>query len=95
MSPQAQFVIALKAGYRMGNAMTGPLSIPLKGGAHGAFSTATLRPEMHSAFLIAGPGITAGNNLGTIDMRQIAPTLANALRIPFPSAAKTAIPLGD
>jgi predicted AlkP superfamily pyrophosphatase or phosphodiesterase len=95
LSPQARFVIALKAGYRMGNAMTGPLSTPFKGGAHGAFSTGTIRPEMHSAFLIAGPGIAAGRNLGTIDMRQIAPTLANALGIPFPSTTKIALPLAD
>lgn len=85
-APEAAFVLAFKAGYRMGNAMTGPLLEPSRGGAHGAFSTRTLRPDMHSAFLIAGPGIAAGRNLGTIDMRRIAPTLAGELRVELPSA---------
>lgn len=93
MSPQAQFVIALKPGYRMGNSVVGPLNIPFAGGAHGAFSTDTIRPEMHSAFLISGPGIEAGKNLGIIDMRQIAPTLAGALGITLTSASHPAIVL--
>lgn len=93
LAPQAAFAIALQPGYRMGNAMTGPLSQASKGGAHGAFSTADLRPDMHSAFLITGPGIPAGKDLGQLDMRYIAPTLAQQLGLAFPSAALPAMSL--
>jgi hypothetical protein len=86
-APEAEFVVALKSGYRMGNAMTGPLSTSATGGAHGAFSTRTMRPDMHSSFFIAGPGIAAGKDLGTIDIRQIAATLAGELKVPLPSAS--------
>jgi predicted AlkP superfamily pyrophosphatase or phosphodiesterase len=94
-APQAEFVVAFKTGYRMGMALTGPLSIDAEGGAHGAFSTRTVRPDMHSAFFIAGPGIAAGKNLGVIDMRQIAPTLAEALKVPLPSARSPLLSLQD
>jgi hypothetical protein len=42
--------------------------------------------DMNSSFLIAGPGIPAGRSLGAIDMRSIAPTLAQILGVPLPTA---------
>ncbi len=93
--PPVDFVVAFKPGYRMGTALNGPLRTASKGGAHGAFSTRTLRPDMHSAFLIAGPGIVAGRNLGTIDMRQIAPTIAQKLGVALPVAKMPPLPLAD
>lgn len=86
LAPAAEYVIAFKPGYRMGNAMSGPLVEPSNGGAHGAFSTRTERTDMHASFFITGPGIDAGQNLGIVDMRQIAPTLARELEISLPSA---------
>jgi len=41
---------------------------------------------MNSSFFIAGPGIAAGRDLGQIDMRDIAPTLAALLGVTLPSA---------
>lgn len=95
LAPESEAVVALRPGYRMGNAMTGPLVQPAKGGAHGAFSSATLRPDMHSSFFIAGPGIAAGRNLGTIDIRRIAPTIAEQLQVRLPSARMRPLPLAD
>jgi arylsulfatase A-like enzyme len=95
LSPDAAFVVAFKPGYRMGNAMTGPLVKDDTGGAHGAFSTRTLRPDMRSTLLIAGPGIAARRDLGSIDMRRIAPTLAGELGVDLPSAKMTALRLRD
>lgn len=86
LAPEAEFVVAFKTGYRMGNSFTGPLQMSFAGGAHGAFSTRTVRADMRSSFFITGPGIAAGKNLGTIDIRQIAPTLAGELKIELPSA---------
>lgn len=93
LSEQAQYVIALKDGHHMGSDMTGPLLRPYKGGAHGAFTGLETRTEMHAAFIIMGEGIAAGQQLGTADMRQIAPTLAKFLNLPFPTAQMAPLPL--
>jgi hypothetical protein len=42
--------------------------------------------DMDSAFFIVGPGIPRGRNLGRIDMRDIAPTLAGRLSLKLPAA---------
>jgi hypothetical protein len=36
--------------------------------------------------ILNGPGVPAGKNLGEIDMRRIAPTLARRLGVALPSA---------
>lgn len=96
LAPEAAFILALKPGYRMGNAMTGVLRETASGGAHGAFTTRSSRPDVHSAFLISGPNIPARRSLGTVDIRQIAPTLAAILNAPFASAEMPSIGLtGD
>jgi hypothetical protein len=41
---------------------------------------------MDATFILAGDGIPAGRNLGAIDMRRIAPTLAKLMGLPFLSA---------
>jgi hypothetical protein len=43
-------------------------------------------PEMNASFFTLGPGIPAGRSLGLMDMRAIAPTLAQILGLPLPSA---------
>jgi predicted AlkP superfamily pyrophosphatase or phosphodiesterase len=60
------------------------------GGAHGY---APSNPQLLAAFLIAGPKIRPGVNLGEIDMRSIAATLAQAMGLPFPSADLPALPV--
>jgi len=52
-------------------------------GMHGYFPAS---PLMRSTFLIMGPGVSPGRNLGEIDMRAIAPTLAAALKTSLPTA---------
>jgi hypothetical protein len=41
---------------------------------------------MHSSLFILGQGVARGRDLGTIDMRQIAPTVAAILGVNLPSA---------
>jgi len=48
---------------------------------------------MRSAFFILGQGIASGKNLGLIDMRQIAPTLASILSVELPSAKQPSLPV--
>jgi arylsulfatase A-like enzyme len=43
-------------------------------------------PDMRAAFFLVGPGVPAEKNLGLIDMRDIAPTLAKAAGLALPSA---------
>lgn len=82
--PDAAFLVSFRTGYEVGDNLTGPLvSSPSNLGMHGYPPD---RPEMKSSFFIIGPHVTAGRSLGEIDMRQIAPTLANILGISLPDA---------
>jgi predicted AlkP superfamily pyrophosphatase or phosphodiesterase len=73
----AAFAVEFAAGFRQGSATSGPLvTVGRKAGTHGYFSE---RLEMRSTFFVSGPGVTPGRNLGDIDMRDIAPTLAKLL----------------
>lgn len=81
--PNAAFVIDLTPGYVLGDATSGPLVTPKPGGGtHGYLPD---HPQMRAAFLIEGQSIAAGRDLGTIDMRQIAPTLARILGVQLPA----------
>jgi len=73
----AEFAVDMKPGFSIGGALDGPAVREIKhGGTHG-YSPA--HPEMLASFLIAGPGIRQNFDLGEIDMRSIAPTLASYL----------------
>jgi predicted AlkP superfamily pyrophosphatase or phosphodiesterase len=80
----ADFWVNYAPGYKAGKALTGALVTPsTEKGTHGYF------PEwdaMRSTFLITGPGIAHGKNLGEIDMRDIAPTVAKILDVKLPTA---------
>jgi predicted AlkP superfamily pyrophosphatase or phosphodiesterase len=73
----AEFAVDMTPGFSLGGALDGPAVREIKhGGTHG-YSPA--HPEMLAAFLISGPGIRQNFDLGEIDMRSIAPTLASYL----------------
>ena len=84
-APGPAFVVDFRPGFAAGGALTGPIVRDRKttGGAHGYAPT---HPELQASFIIAGPGIAAGRNLGEIDMRAIAPTLARLMGVPLPTA---------
>jgi hypothetical protein len=48
---------------------------------------------MRSSLFILGEGVAQGRNLGTIDMRQIAPTVANILGVKLPTAKQPVLPI--
>jgi predicted AlkP superfamily pyrophosphatase or phosphodiesterase len=82
--PEAAYFVALKIGYEFGSSLSAPLvSDPSNLGMHGYLPD---HPEMRSSFFLIGPHIAAGRSLGEIDMRQIAPTLANIMHISLPRA---------
>jgi predicted AlkP superfamily pyrophosphatase or phosphodiesterase len=75
--PNATFVVDLETGYQLGYATQGELVTPAPStGAHGYLPW---HPEMRASFFLRGKGIAAGRDLGIVDMRQIAPTLARIL----------------
>lgn len=92
-NPQAAFTINLKPGFvtdifRGANA---PLVAPTPvKGMHGYFpGPANLR----ATFMAMGPGVKPGKDLGLIDMRAIAPTLAKAMGASLPDAEAAPIDL--
>ncbi|MCX7282845.1 MAG: ectonucleotide pyrophosphatase/phosphodiesterase [Novosphingobium sp.] len=93
-NPQASFFVDLKPGALAANfAADTPLSRPSRAkGMHGYFPTL---PEMRSTFLIMGQGVAQGRNLGEIDMRAIAPTLAARMGTALPDAQQAALKLSE
>ena len=81
--PDAAFLVSLKIGYEMAYSLSMPLiTKPSNLGMHGYVPE---RAEMRSSFFIVGP-LPTGKSLGEIDMRQIAPTLADVLHIKLAGA---------
>lgn len=96
IAPNAAFVVGFRQGYAMGSKLTGPLVTPApEPGNHGALTSRTIRPDVHSSLFMIGPDIVAGKNLGVVDMRQIAPTIAAELGVAFPSAKLPPLPVHD
>ena len=82
--PTASFFVGLKPGWKTGSALEGPvLSKSKPGGTHGELPDL---PDLRASFFLVGPGAPAGKDLGLIDMRDVAPTLAHAAGLPLPSA---------
>ncbi len=93
--PDASFLVVMKLGYYALADATSPMVSDVQGtpGSHG-FSPAY--PEMRAAFFIEGTGIAHGRDLGLIDMRQIAPTVAQLLGVRLSSATQAPLPVhGD
>ncbi|GGG64661.1 alkaline phosphatase family protein [Edaphobacter dinghuensis] len=83
-TPQAEFLIDCRPGFYIGRGLTTPLITSAKQkGTHGFLPT---HPELQSAFFMLGPGVIRGKNLGVVDMRQIAPTVAKELNANLPEA---------
>lgn len=85
----AAFWIDMKTNFSV--VATGPQSRARKvAGTHGY---APSHPELLASFFIAGPGIKPGLDLGQIDMRSIAPTLAQLLGLTMDTADRPPLPI--
>ena len=77
--PAAAFMVLFRPGFEMAPDPKKPLlSASSYKGMHG-YDPAL--PAMYASFFIRGAGIPAGRDLGVIDMRAIAPTLARLLGV--------------
>jgi predicted AlkP superfamily pyrophosphatase or phosphodiesterase len=82
--PEASFLVEMTPGWDVDESFSGPVVVPAPGtGQHGYLPD---RPEMRASLFIKGPGIAAGRNLGLVDMRQVAPTVAMLLGVNMPTA---------
>jgi predicted AlkP superfamily pyrophosphatase or phosphodiesterase len=82
-SPNAAFWVDMRINYAVTAVQTGPMAKERKaGGTHGF---APGHPELLASFFIAGPNVRKHANIGEVDMRAIAPTLAQVLGIAFRS----------
>jgi len=83
--PNAAFILALKPGFTFAGAFSGPLvtDLPRTRGTHGYLPSF---PEMRASFFAMGQGIARGRDLGVIDMRQIAASVALILDAHLPTA---------
>src|SRR3984885_13483000 len=82
--PTASFFVSLKPGWRTGSDAETPLLTKTKvGGTHGELPDVQ---DLRAAFFLIGPGVPAGKDLGLIDMRNIAPTLAHEAGLELPTA---------
>ncbi|MFC4256225.1 sulfatase-like hydrolase/transferase [Altererythrobacter xixiisoli] len=88
----ASFVVQMQSGTVVGGALAGDLvqSMAAPVGVHGYLPD---NRQMDAAFFITGSGIRAGQNLGRIDIRQIAPTVAQALGVSLRDARQAALPV--
>jgi predicted AlkP superfamily pyrophosphatase or phosphodiesterase len=87
----AEFWIDMNSNFMLDHSIHFPLVTETKvGGSHGYSPN---NPELMASFMIAGPGVKERVNIGEIDMRSIAPTLAGYLGVPLPGADLAALPL--
>lgn len=84
--PDSSFLVEWRPGFSFGGALTGALTREIPGtGTHGYLPD---RPEMYASFFAIGNAVTPHCDLGIIDMRQIAPTIASWLKVDMPTAEK-------
>ncbi len=89
----AQFWVDMRPGWQIHPALDVPVALPVAAAAvsmRGAHGYTPDHAEMNSTFVLAGEGIRPAE-LGVIDMRSIAPTLAKVMGIDFPATQAPAL----
>jgi len=89
---EADFWVTMRSGFSTSASLNGPMVAVVK--THGTHGYSPANPDVNSFFLIAGQGIRKGANLGEIDMRRIAPTVARVLKVPLPTSEVAALDVG-
>lgn len=86
---EASFLVAMQPGTETGRDPAAPIAKPsVYKGMHGYVPW---DPAMRSTLIVAGPGIAKGKDLGVVDMRAIAPSIARRLGASLPSAEAPAV----
>jgi predicted AlkP superfamily pyrophosphatase or phosphodiesterase len=92
--PDAELIIDAPPGVYFSDRFEGPLvRESLKDrGTHGQLPT---RPGLEASFIVFGPGIDGGRNLGRMALTQVAPTLARLLGLPSDILASNEKPIQE
>ena len=87
-----QLLLAAKDGYSFSGATGGPVTaaVPQVGGSHGYLASET---DMNPILIVSGRGVTARGQWATQSNLDIAPTIAQLLGVPLPSAKGKPLPL--
>lgn len=90
--PDAELILDAAPGYYFSDRFDGPLVRETQNdrGTHGQLPS---RPGLEASFIVAGPGVKGGKDLGRISLKRLAPTLAALLGLPAKSLATTERPL--
>jgi predicted AlkP superfamily pyrophosphatase or phosphodiesterase len=83
-TPEADFFVDMRSGYDVGSSLNGPLVRDIA--IHGDHGFSPSHPEMRASLFLAGTTIRRGADLGDVDMRSIAPTIAALLHASLPGA---------
>jgi len=82
--PDCAFLVDFKPGWSAANGVDGAaIQDAPSTGTHGYLPD---HPELRSTLMIQGTGVAKARHLGVIDMRQIAPTVAEMLGVSLPQA---------
>jgi predicted AlkP superfamily pyrophosphatase or phosphodiesterase len=84
--PDAAFLVLMQLGHTLGTDTTGETRSDISG-THGSHGFSPQYPEMRASFFMTGSGLAVHRDLGVIDMRQIAPTVAQLLKVALPVIA--------
>ncbi|MCR4426772.1 MAG: ectonucleotide pyrophosphatase/phosphodiesterase [Firmicutes bacterium] len=76
------FVVEARRGYYFGGDVSGELVVPARVRATHGYSPA--KPEMATVFMATGAGIRPGSVVSSIDMTDVAPTLARLMGVSLP-----------
>jgi len=90
--PDAEWILDAADGFCFSERFDGPVvrARSKDRGTHGHLPT---RAGMEASFIVAGPEVAPGKNLGPISLTAVAPTLARLLGIDFDELAASAEPL--
>lgn len=90
--PGASFVLVMRPGTVVGGAYVGNrlVTLPSARGTHGYLPGVS---AMNASFFIRGKGIKAGQDLGVVDILQIAPTLAKVMGVTLKDARELPLPV--
>ncbi|MFM7028194.1 MAG: alkaline phosphatase family protein [Chakrabartia sp.] len=90
-NPQASFYVGFKLGATAGNFKGASAALVAPSTYRGTHGYLPDEPSMRSTFMLMGPGIMPAHDLGVVDMRMIAPTLASLMGARLPSAELPAL----
>ena len=90
-NPEASFYVGFENNAYAGAFKSAGAPLVSPSGSKGMHGYFPANDSMHSSFMMMGKNVPKGRNLGDIDMRAIAPTLALAMGLTLPDAEVAAL----